>query len=85
MDKKVEELVERRANAIGFHLLDTGVYDHAKDVVKIARELAVIALDESDLALIDKADTVSLPDVGLTWKTYYHGIPIEHLKEVIHD
>jgi len=41
MDK---ELLERVANTLGFHLLDTGVYDHAKDVSKMAHELAEFAI-----------------------------------------
>ena len=40
----MDKLIEKCANAIGFHLLDTGVYDHAKDADKISHELAEIAI-----------------------------------------
>ena len=61
--KEVNELVERIANAMGFHLLDTGVYAHAKDASKMAHELAVIALDDPYLALIDMEQTASCSEL----------------------
>ena len=33
---------QRAINSVGFHLLDTGIYDHAKDAEKLSTELADI-------------------------------------------
>ena len=81
MDNK--ELIGKTANALGFHLLDTGVYDHAKDAERMAHELAEIAIpiiqagERRKASIQLKRKAIDCPAHRLVGSIHYCGIGSE--------